>query len=263
MTTAQRTYDYDVFDPITERWPKAGDKPRQGRGNACRDWPQLQCVGVDDFEVSDMTTAQRTYDDYDVFDPITERWPKAGDKLLSPGRDTFLAEDHVERNYRLLRGYKRAGDILIQQALAERSDSKNLVFPALFNYRHYIELALKAIIDKHGKLVGVCLQTKNHKLPDLWQSFVKIDAAFGNDCSDIATEAVGECIREIDGVDNASATVFRYAQTKSGDTPDLPKNRLDLVRLHDVMNGIENFFECADLDFTCKVKCAAAAAEYL
>jgi len=205
-----------------------------------------------------MTTAQRTYD-YDVFDAITERWPKAGDKLLSPGRDTFLAEGHAERSYRLLRGYKRAGDILIQQALAERSDRNNLVFPALFNYRHYIELALKAIVDEHGAFAEVYLESKNHKLPDLWRLYVKIAAAFGNDCSDIATAAVGEFIEEIDGVD-ASATVFRYAQTLKGDTPDLPKNGLDLVRLHDVMNGIENFFKCADLDFTHKAGCAA---EYL
>ena len=195
-----------------------------------------------------MTTAQRTYD-YDVFERVTERWPKAGDRLLSPGHDAFLAKGHAERNYRLVQGYKRAGDILIQKALAERSDRDNLVFPALFNYRHYIELALKAIVEEHGAFAEVSLGSKNHNLPDLWQLFVKIASAFGNDCSDVATVAVGECIKEIDDVD-ASATVFRYARKRSGDTPDLPKNGLDLVRLHDVMNGIENFFECADLDFT-------------
>ena len=63
----------------------------------------------------------RTYS-YNVFERITERWPKAGDRLLWPGRDTFLAEEANERNYRLLRGYKRAGDILIQNALADRAD---------------------------------------------------------------------------------------------------------------------------------------------
>ena len=190
---------------------------------------------------------------------VTERWPEAGDKLLSSGRDAFLAAGHAERNYRLLRGYKRAGDILIQEALAERSDRDNLVFPAIFNYRHYIELALKAIIEEHGAFAGVLLELKDHKLPDLWRLFVKIATAFGNDCSDIATVAVGECIKEIDGVD-AGATVFRYARRLNGDTPDLPKDGLDLVRLHDVMNGIENFFECADADFTHKADCAA---EYL
>jgi DNA invertase Pin-like site-specific DNA recombinase len=31
--------------------------PRQGRGVACRDWPQLQRLGMDDFKVDDLTVA--------------------------------------------------------------------------------------------------------------------------------------------------------------------------------------------------------------
>ena len=57
-----------------------------------------------------------------VFDWPNERWPKPQDRLLTPGRDTYLAKDAPERSYRLLRGYKRAGDILIQQALSDRVD---------------------------------------------------------------------------------------------------------------------------------------------
>jgi hypothetical protein len=97
---------------------------------------------------------------YDVFDRFMVRWPEAGDQLLSPGRDSFLAQGPAERSYRLLQGYKRAGDILIQTALAERYDRDNLVFPALFNYRHYIELALKAIIEEHGEFAGISLGKK-------------------------------------------------------------------------------------------------------
>ena len=181
--------------------------------------------------------------------------------MLSPGRDTFLAEEADERNYRLLRGYKRAGDILIQNALADRADCKNLIFPALFNYRHYIELALKAIVEDHGAFAGVSLGQKSHKLPELWQIFVAISSAFGNDCLDAAAVAVGKCIDEFVAVD-ANSTVFRYARDMRGDIPVLPSDGLDLVRLHDVMNGIENFFECADLDFSHKANLAAEAAEY-
>jgi hypothetical protein len=149
----------------------------------------------------------RTYS-YDVFSRFTERWPEAGDRLLSPGRDSFLAEGAAERNYRLLLGYKRAGDMLIQNALAERYDRDSLIFPALFNYRHYIELALKAIIEDHGAFAGVSLGSKNHKLPELWQLFVKIATAFGNDCSDAEAVAVGGCIDEFATVD-VSSTAFR------------------------------------------------------
>lgn len=186
---------------------------------------------------------------YKVFDRVTERWPEIGDRLLCPGRDTFLAEQADERNYRLLRGYKRAGDILIQGALADRADCRNLIFPALFNYRHYVELALKAIVDDHGPFVGISLGQKNHRLPELWQLFCAVAAAFGCDCSEGAAVAVEECINELAAID-ASSAVFRYARDVRGNTPALPIDGLDLVRLHDVMNGIENFFECSDLEFS-------------
>ena len=99
-----------------------------------------------------MTGEDRTYS-YDVFSRFTERLPAAGDRLFVRGRDLFLAKEVDERNYRLLQGYKRAGDILIQRALADPYDRDNLVFPAIFNYRHYIELAqLKADLERGFKL---------------------------------------------------------------------------------------------------------------
>jgi hypothetical protein len=197
---------------------------------------------------------------YDVFDRLSERYPTTGDLLLSPGRDAFLAAEGeanrnaaAERRYRLLRGYKRAGDILIQNALTEREDRDNVIFPALFNYRHYVELALKAAVEEHGALVDVSLGEKpNHKLPDLWDLFVKIVKAFGDDCSAPEFTVVKTCIDQLEIVD-ASSTAFRYAQKRNGVPYALPpglEGGVDLVRLHDVMNGIENFFECVDTELT-------------
>ena len=81
--------------------------------------------------------------------------------------------------------------------------------------------------------------------------FLKIAIAFGNDDSAAEAVAVGNCIDEFVKID-ANSTTFRYARDLKGRIPALPRDGLDLVRLHDVMNGIENFFECADLDFTHK-----------
>ena len=130
-------------------------------------------------------------EEYIVFERNTLRWPKVGDKLLSVGRDTFIADCAGERNYRLLRGYKFAGDVLIQKALADICDRNNLVFPALFNYRHYIELALKAIIEDHGVFAGIDVGIKNHKLPALWKKFLEIAKKFNNDPLDQSAVAVG------------------------------------------------------------------------
>jgi len=192
----------------------------------------------------------------DVFDRFSERWPKAGDRLLSSGRDAFLASDAGEKNYRLVRGYKRAGDILIEHALADRYDRDNLIFPALFSYRHYIELVLKAIIENHGNFAHVSLKKKNHQLSELWTLFTKISTAFGHDCSTEDVAAVGVCVEELAKIDG-NAQVFRYATDKKGNTTLLSHDWIDLVWLRVVMNGIENFFECAELDFTHKEGLAA------
>ena len=70
---------------------------------------------------------------YDVFDSINDRWPKLGDRLFVVGRDAMLAQDAPERTYRLTRGYKCAGDVLIQTALEDAVQRHNLVFPILFH----------------------------------------------------------------------------------------------------------------------------------
>lgn len=200
----------------------------------------------------------RTSYSYDVFERFTERLPKADDRLFSPGHDSFFADATAERNYRMLQGYKRAGDVLIQNALADPYDRHSLIFPALFNYRHYIELALKAIVEEHGAFAGISLGSKNHKLSELWGLFVKIATAFGHDGSNELVVAVGACIGEFADVDTNS-TVFRYPSNLDGSTTPLPRHGIGLMRVHDVMNGIENFLEGADLDFTHKAESAAEA----
>src|SRR5689334_13651424 len=203
---------------------------------------------------------QDSPDGRDSSERFSERWPRSGDRIFSPGRDAFIAGHSDERSYRLLRGYKRAGDVLAQKALTDRYDRDNLVWPALFNYRHYIELALKAIVESHGPFVGISLRSKNHSLPELWSSFIEIATAFGNDCSDAAVIAVGKCIDEFATIDGRS-TAFRYARSMDGQTPALPPCGVDLVTLQGTMSGIQNFFECADLDFGHKSELATPLSE--
>lgn len=193
-----------------------------------------------------------------VFSRFTQRLPEAGDQLFVSGRDSFLAQGADERRYRLQQGYKRAGDILIQNPFADAYDRDNLIWPVIFCYRHYIELALKTIIEEHGPFAGVSLGKKNHDLRRLWEIFVEIAAAFGYDYSDAMLATVGGRIEEFSALD-PGATAFRYACNVDGTIPTLRGEGLDLVTLHDVMNGIENFFEGADLDFTHKQELASEA----
>jgi hypothetical protein len=112
-------------------------------------------------------------------------------------------------------------------------------------------LTLKAIVEEHGAVAGASLGKRpNHELPDLWRLFVTIAAVLGNDCSTPDFAAVKACIDELVTVD-ARSTAFRYADRNGAAYALLPgvDGGLDLIRLHDVMNGIENFFESADLEF--------------
>ena len=147
------------------------------------------------------------------------------------------------RHFRRTRG---RADLLIQAAASDRAERANLIFPALFNYRHYVELALKYLITEYGSYAAVALGAKGHKLMALWGEFEKVCEKFGHDINDEAMSAVRSCVAELEIID-VSSTVFRYATDLRGHTPPLPAYGLDLVALHDVMNGIEGFFEAVDM----------------
>jgi hypothetical protein len=195
--------------------------------------------------------------DYRVFGRINERWPTKGDSIFSRGYDARIANSIGERAYRLGKGYKLAGDVLVQNLVGEPYDHDNLVYPILFCYRHYVEITLKEIIEQHGRWAGVSLTKKDHQLSDLWKLFLQIATAYHNDPSDEAAVVVSYCINEFAQVDPASVA-FRYARDRKTDALiPLEFGAINLVVLHDVMNGIANFFECANLDFDHKRDMAA------
>lgn len=67
-------------------------------------------------------------------------------------------------------GYKEAADILADKIIDNRSVQDYLVFPAIFLYRHFVELSLKSIIRYGFELYNINIDYKqNHKLEDLWR----------------------------------------------------------------------------------------------
>ena len=186
---------------------------------------------------------------YSPFDRINDRWPAKGDRIFSSGRDATPAPCVGECAYRLGKGYKLAGDILVGNFLGEARDHDNLIYPILYSYRHYIEVALKEIVEDHGRWVGITLSKKDHNLTGLWKLFLQIAVAYHNDPFDEAALAVSNCIDEFARVDPGSFA-FRYARDKRSDALiPLEFGTIDLVNVLDVMNGIQNFFECAGLEF--------------
>ncbi len=177
-------------------------------------------------------------------------WPKEGDRLFVESAwayDAHVVCDPGERFYRLPMGYKRAGDILVDQAATDVVDRVNVIYAALFCYRQSIELFLKRLIDEFGK--GKEYSPRyTHELNILWERFMCIvnERSRGKT---LGLSAAQKLVAEMHEADQKSDG-FRFA-TDSDEAPFKFGDRgIELANLREVMEGLENFFECAYLDFS-------------
>ncbi|MCA0367233.1 MAG: hypothetical protein LCH57_04115 [Proteobacteria bacterium] len=177
------------------------------------------------------------------------RWPKAGDQLFTvlPHWDgnATLAEPPQSRMVLMMSGYKRAADLMVAHATADRADRDTLVFPILFNYRQYIELSLKYLIATYGRSVEVEAIWKSHNLSVLWRRFQAVVEGFGITDDDGADAAVGRIITEFAAVDPGSFS-HRYPVDTQGRPIQLAFEHLDLAALADVMNAVDGYFTGCD-----------------
>ena len=178
------------------------------------------------------------------------RWPKDGDRLFI--ESTWAYEAHVARNpaerfYRMPMGYKRAGDILVDQAAVNRSDRSNVIYAALFCYRQSIELFLKSLIEAFGNR-KVYSPKKTHELSLLWERFVDIVDERGGGES-IGLSAARMLVIEMHEADRKSDG-FRFPTDPSGAPFAFGDRGVDLANVREVMQGLANFFECVYLEFS-------------
>jgi hypothetical protein len=177
------------------------------------------------------------------------RWPNVGDQLFKPSNvwmgDAMLAGHASTRLALMTAGYKHAGDALVERALELRAERDFLVYPIIFCYRHYLELALKSMLATYGPNVSVKPDWACHRLDVLWPKFVDMLCRYGVDSTDEAGAAVGRCIGEFAKID-ANSFTFRYPVTTKGAPIPVGLDRLDLEALRDTVNGIDNYFTGSD-----------------
>lgn len=138
-------------------------------------------------------------------------------------------------------GFYSAANLLMDE-IDKGQPSNTLVYPICFLYRHFIEIALKEIIARCGRL-GHNVKTskvKNHKLERLLNLADKLvkehfDTSF--------PEEIKRIILEINNVDPTSE-VFRYATSKKGDhffpshdVIGLGTLKEKMARVHDELKG--------------------------
>lgn len=178
------------------------------------------------------------------------RWPKDGDRLFVESAwayDAPVVRNPGERFYRMPMGYKRAADILIDQAAANVIDRRNIIYAALFCYRQSIELFLKRLIEEFG--AGKVYKPKlTHELNVLWERFMCI-ANERNSGETVGLDAVHKLVAEMHNADQKSDG-FRFAADQGGAPFAFGDRGIDLGNLKEVMHGLENFFECAYMDFS-------------
>jgi hypothetical protein len=175
-------------------------------------------------------------------------WPREGDVLFSEGDwqlNACVGWTHFQW-FGISEGYRRAGELLVQQAIDHRSDLDFLVYPIVLVYRHSIELALKHVWTVGSQLLDQDPTfPKKHDLVLLWtRCRALIEQIFpGEGTADL--DAVGEVIDQF-ATRDPNSVAFRYPN------PNAASERID----------VRNFGEVVNRAFALLDACASQIREY-
>ena len=177
-------------------------------------------------------------------------WPEAGDTLFSESKNASN-NAHIDRfgHHRLQSmadGFKKAADLSVEQSTRDRMDRDMLIFPIIYNYRHFIELSLKYLIDAYGDFVEISPIWNTHDLSKLWKTLIDLFKRYGVDEVDEATSIVGEFIAEFDRLDPGSFH-FRYPKDRDGNLIQIDRELFDLKHFFYTMDKIWSYFNGCDV----------------
>ncbi len=177
------------------------------------------------------------------------RWPTQGDKALAeaanPQDNALIADDEFTRLILMTDGYKLAGDLMVAHTVGNPSSRDLLVFPILFNYRHFLELSLKYQLATFGGAVSVEENWNTHDLAILWNAFLEMVDRFGTNDPDSADPFVGDIVLEFAKIDPQSYS-NRYPVDRRGNAVPIGQTALDLANFADVMKAVEGYFNGCD-----------------
>jgi hypothetical protein len=137
-------------------------------------------------------------------------------------------------------GYKDAADILVDSVISEGQRNDTLVYPIVFLYRQYLELALKNLIRQclvyRGEQGNI---PKHHQIVKLWsEAQEQIALIFPGEATEELDE-LGRLIGELSSVDPTS-TAFRYPEEKDGMPTLQGMKNLNLRNLKGVLDKMCN-----------------------
>jgi hypothetical protein len=158
-------------------------------------------------------------------------------------------------------GYKYSGDLIIDSGLDQYHLDINkyfnmyrtvdvLVWPAIFLYRQYLELRLKAIIIRGNMLQSHvdCVYPPIHEIDKVWKDCRPIIESLNtnsqsNPSALAELEVMDKYIEEFSNLDENSFT-FRYPVNKKDKKPwKYRLKQLSLKNLRDIMDKIFSYLE--------------------
>ena len=178
---------------------------------------------------------------WDYWGMVTD--PLAAFRSSDDSSAARLERDPEAGGYRRRKGFRSAAVLLLEEAAAagQWHDRDPLVWPALYSFRHYVELELKYLIREFPEL-GLGVPVATHRLRKLWPSVAEGFArCFGNEDRE-PFDVLERAIAMLEALDPAGDG-FRYAATRAGESSMIedvylaPQALLRLIREVDEVLG--------------------------
>jgi len=135
-------------------------------------------------------------------------------------------------------GYKEAADRLVAELERERRRQDVLVYPIVYLYRHYLELAIKGLIRQAQKLLEDPIRVPaKHTIVQLWSTCsVLLGRVSPNDSLE-EQDQIGRLLREFEAID-PTCTAFRYPVDTKGNQSLPGVRHIDVPNVRDVIGKI-------------------------
>jgi len=199
----------------------------------------------------------------------SDRWPELrlpeplteDDRLFPEHREWATASIEWRRSdwWAFALAYKRAADTLSKAAETSPSADDTFVLPALFLYRHYLELQMKWLIRRAAQIVGRTDFQPHHNLIEQWrQCDDLLMQAIPRDASVAQPEMqhVERIVREMAKVD-PNSFAFRYPEGKDG------RAALPSAFTHVTMRNVREVMDKVDVMLSGAAECLEQRVDFL
>jgi hypothetical protein len=160
-----------------------------------------------------------------------------------------LEHDPGAGDYRRRKGFRSAAVFLLEQAASgpRWNDRDPLIWPALYSFRHYVELELKFLIREFPEL-GLGVPAATHRLRRLWRSVANgFTMCFGSEDRE-PFDVLERAIAMFEALDPAGDG-FRYATTRLGKPSMIEDVYLDPLALLRLIREVDEVLGAAEMAF--------------